>query len=100
MKKLVVFIFILAIVAVFITGCSGNSRNTIKKGVLMIGINIDYPPMEYIADDGITPIGFDVSLSKLYIRNTLALVTTKNARHNVRSPRDLSGMDLVSSVRQ
>jgi len=65
MKTNLNFLFILIIAASIFTGCSGNTRNfTIEKGVLLVGINIDYPPMEYIADDGITPIGFDVSLGK------------------------------------
>jgi ABC-type amino acid transport substrate-binding protein/ABC-type glycerol-3-phosphate transport system substrate-binding protein len=37
---------------------------TIKKGVLMVGMEIGYPPMEYLAADEITPIGFDVDLAK------------------------------------
>jgi len=41
---------------------SGGS--TIKKGVLMIGMEIGYPPMEYFAEDGKTPIGFDVEMGK------------------------------------
>ena len=37
---------------------------TLKKGVLMIGMEIGYPPMEYYDEDGKTPIGFDVDLAK------------------------------------
>jgi len=65
MKKMAVVFSVLVIVAVFMTGCSKDSGNmTIKKGVLMVGMEIGYPPMEYMADDGVTPIGFDVSLGK------------------------------------
>lgn len=35
---------------------------TLKKGVLMIGVEIGYPPMEYFDEDGKTPIGFDIEL--------------------------------------
>jgi polar amino acid transport system substrate-binding protein len=35
---------------------------TIKDGVLMIGMEIGYPPFEYFDADGKTPIGFDVQL--------------------------------------
>jgi len=37
---------------------------TLKKGVLMIGMEIGYPPMEYFDEDGKTPIGFDVEMGK------------------------------------
>jgi polar amino acid transport system substrate-binding protein len=37
---------------------------TIKPGVLTIGMEIGYPPMEYFDTDGKTPIGFDVRMAK------------------------------------
>jgi polar amino acid transport system substrate-binding protein len=37
---------------------------TIKPGVLTVGMEIGYPPMEYFDTDGKTPIGFDVELAK------------------------------------
>jgi polar amino acid transport system substrate-binding protein len=37
---------------------------TIKPGVLSVGMEIGYPPMEYFDTDGKTPIGFDVSMGK------------------------------------
>jgi len=65
MKKITVVFSVLAIITVLMTGCSKDSGGlTIKKGVLMVGMEIGYPPMEYMADDGVTPIGFDVSLGK------------------------------------
>jgi len=65
MKKIAVVFSFLAVFAVLMTGCSKNSSGmTIKKGVLMVGMEIGYPPMEYMADDGVTPIGFDVSFAK------------------------------------
>ncbi|WP_461246414.1 substrate-binding periplasmic protein [Treponema sp. R6D11] len=65
MKKTVFVFSVLVIIAVLMIGCSKNSGDlTIKKGILMVGMEIGYPPMEYMADDGITPIGFDVSLGK------------------------------------
>jgi len=33
-------------------------------GVLMIGADIGYPPMEYYDNDGTTPIGFDIDVGK------------------------------------
>jgi polar amino acid transport system substrate-binding protein len=65
MKKIAVLFSVLIIVAILTTGCSKDSGSiTIKKDVLMVGMEIGYPPMEYMADDGKTPIGFDVSLGK------------------------------------
>ena len=37
---------------------------TEKKGILLVGMEIGFPPMEYYDTDGKTPIGFDVSLAK------------------------------------
>ncbi|MDR1900382.1 MAG: ABC transporter substrate-binding protein [Treponema sp.] len=37
---------------------------TIKPGVLMVGMEIGYPPMEYLDADG-KPVGFDVELAGL-----------------------------------
>jgi len=65
MKKIVTIISVLAIAAVLLTGCKKDSSGlTIKRGVLMVGMEIGYPPMEYLADDGITPVGFDVDFAK------------------------------------
>jgi len=65
MKKIIVVFSVLTVTAVIMTGCSKKTNDlTIKNGVLMVGMEIGYPPMEYMADDGITPIGFDVSLGK------------------------------------
>jgi polar amino acid transport system substrate-binding protein len=36
---------------------------TMEPGVLTIGMEIGYPPMEYLDTDGKTPIGFDVSMA-------------------------------------
>jgi len=64
MKRIAAVISVLAVIAV-LTGCSKKSSGlTIKDGVLMVGMEIGYPPMEYMADDGKTPIGFDVEFSK------------------------------------
>ncbi|MCL1803782.1 MAG: ABC transporter substrate-binding protein [Eubacteriaceae bacterium] len=38
--------------------------NLIEEGKLKIGIEIDYPPMEFFEDDGSTPTGFDVDMAK------------------------------------
>ena len=64
-------IFIITIlIAMIMTGgaFAGGSKDTgsitLKKGVLSIGMEIGYPPMEYYAEDGKTPIGFDVEMGR------------------------------------
>lgn len=65
MKKFVKVLGVLLITVFIINGCSKESGDfTLKKGVLMVGMEIGYPPMEYMAPDGKTPIGFDVSMAK------------------------------------
>ncbi len=36
----------------------------IKDGTLSIGVEIGYPPFEQFADDGVTPVGYDIDLAK------------------------------------
>jgi polar amino acid transport system substrate-binding protein len=65
MKKLTIFLMIILLAASAFTGCRRNSGGlTIRPGVLMVGVEIGYPPMEYFADDGVTPIGFDIDMAK------------------------------------
>ncbi|MCQ2592454.1 MAG: ABC transporter substrate-binding protein [Treponema sp.] len=50
-----------------LAGCSKKAEKgefTVEKGKLMIAMEVGYPPFEYYADDGKTPIGFDVQLGK------------------------------------
>jgi len=60
-------IAVAVLVAVFLAGCTGNKHSgpTIKPGVLMIGMNLGYPPMEYLGSDGLTPSGFSVEMGKI-----------------------------------
>ena len=67
MKKAVLAVVaIILVCGVLFTGCTkkASSGLTIRPGVLMIGMEIGYPPMEYYDADGVTPIGFDVELGK------------------------------------
>jgi len=41
-----------------------NSADLRTPGALSIGCEIGYPPMEYYADDGRTPVGFDIDVGK------------------------------------
>lgn len=36
---------------------------TLTEGKLKVGMEIGYPPMEYLDQDGVTPIGFDVEVA-------------------------------------
>ena len=47
-------------------GCAKQQRQglTIENGVLSVGVEIGYPPMEYFDSDGKTLIGFDIQLTK------------------------------------
>ena len=56
-----------ALVLICATACKPKVEKgdiTLKKGTLMIGMEIGYPPMEYFDEDGNTPIGFDVEMGK------------------------------------
>jgi polar amino acid transport system substrate-binding protein len=65
MKKLAVIFLVAAIGAGAFIGCQKKSSGlTITPGVLTIGMEIGYPPMEYFDADGRTPIGFDVEMGK------------------------------------
>ena len=46
-----------------------SEYSTIKEGVLSVGIEIGYPPMEYFDEDGSTPIGFDVEMAQALADN-------------------------------
>ena len=66
MKKAILVICVVLMAGlVLCTGCQKKSDGlTIKQGVLTIGMEIGYPPMEYYDADGKTPIGFDVDMGK------------------------------------
>jgi polar amino acid transport system substrate-binding protein len=66
MKKLFVLAAALSALFAFVS-CSKKveaGEFTIEKGVLKIGMEIGYPPMEYYDADGKTPVGFDIELGK------------------------------------
>jgi len=65
MKKFAVLILVMVLMACALTGCKKSSGGlTMTPGVLTIGMEIGYPPMEYFGADGKTPIGFDVEMGK------------------------------------
>ena len=65
MKKLAILMMLLAVAAIAFAGGGKDSGGlTLKSGVLSVGMEIGYPPMEYYDADGKTPIGFDVEMGK------------------------------------
>ncbi len=88
MKKLLVLVCVLAMAATSLTGCGGNGDSTgasssiakessstaaedsidmsgvtlMNEGVLTVGAEVGYPPFEDFAEDGTTPIGYDVDI--------------------------------------
>jgi polar amino acid transport system substrate-binding protein len=65
-KKSVLAIFVIILTGgiLFAGGQRKSDGLTIKPGVLMIGMELGYPPMEYYGADGTTPMGFDVEMGK------------------------------------
>jgi polar amino acid transport system substrate-binding protein len=65
MRKLTVVVLFLALAAsAFAVGGKESGGLTLRQGVLSIGMELGYPPMEYYGPDGRTPMGFDVEMGK------------------------------------
>ncbi|MDR1099071.1 MAG: ABC transporter substrate-binding protein [Treponema sp.] len=69
MKLKSVVFTMLAVLVLFGASCKKASSQragglTMEPGVLSVGMEIGYPPMEYLDSDGKTPIGFDVTMAK------------------------------------
>jgi polar amino acid transport system substrate-binding protein len=60
------FYIIILLTNLIFAGCAGRQSQglTIREGVLSVGVEINYPPMEYYDTDGITPIGFNIDLTR------------------------------------
>ncbi|MDR0322145.1 MAG: ABC transporter substrate-binding protein [Treponema sp.] len=66
-KRIILTVFVLLIVLnAILTGCTKQKQTglTIADGLLSIGVEVGYPPMEYYDTDGITLLGFDIELAK------------------------------------
>jgi polar amino acid transport system substrate-binding protein len=65
-KKLLSILFFFLVFSAVFLGCAKQERTglTIADGVLSVGVEIGYPPMEYYDTDGVTLIGFDIELTK------------------------------------
>jgi polar amino acid transport system substrate-binding protein len=67
MKTKGIIVFVLAAliaVSAFAGGAKESGGLTVAPGVLRVGMEIGYPPMEYMGEDGFTPMGFDVEMMK------------------------------------
>ncbi len=82
MKKILAVVLGLVLL-MGLTACGSSSDNegglTLTDGVLMVGMEIGYPPMEYFDEDGATMIGFDVEVAQAiadYMELDLEIVDT------------------------
>ena len=78
-----IFCFGIVALILLLAGCmqspSENNENTdpslsnvLEKGVLVVGSDIPYPPMEFWADDGVAVIGLDIDIVE-YIAGQLGV---------------------------
>ncbi|MBQ9606986.1 MAG: transporter substrate-binding domain-containing protein [Lachnospiraceae bacterium] len=74
MKKIISLILAGAMTAALVTGCGSTQSDsnaaasdvaseTLSDGVLTVGTNAEFPPFEYVGDNG-QPDGFDIALIK------------------------------------
>jgi len=63
MKKLLALLMTVVLAMAALTGCGAESASTIEEDVLIVGTNAEFPPFEYLGDDG-EPDGFDIALIK------------------------------------
>lgn len=65
MKKIICLLMATLLVGLTFAGCSSKEEGlTIKEGTLTVGMEVGYPPMEYLDEDGVTKIGFDVEMAQ------------------------------------
>ena len=77
-KKIFALILALTMTVSLFSGCGSSSESssnkadtnskysikTMNEGKLTIGMEIEYPPFEEYAGDGVTPTGYDIDLAK------------------------------------
>lgn len=63
MKKFTAVVLTLALIMTMLTACgsSNNESKALSDGVLTVGTNAEFPPFEYVDDNG-EPDGFDMAL--------------------------------------
>lgn len=76
-KRIFASILTVVMTAMLVTGCTSSENTadttqptskyaieTMNEGKLTIGMEIEYPPFEEYAEDGVTPTGYDIDLAK------------------------------------
>ncbi|MBN2658871.1 MAG: transporter substrate-binding domain-containing protein [Spirochaetales bacterium] len=66
---LTVLFCIVSLVSMYANGsqekeAEASPLNLMKEGTLTIGVEIGYPPFEDFANDGVTPVGYDIDFAK------------------------------------
>ena len=74
MKKRIIAVVLCMLLALSCISCGSGGKDTttdgkggyslIKDGTLSVGVEIGYPPFEQFANDGVTPVGYDIDLAK------------------------------------
>ncbi|MCL2721464.1 MAG: transporter substrate-binding domain-containing protein [Treponema sp.] len=65
MKYIIKIVIIFSLIITALTGCPEKSNNlTLKKGILLVGVNTNYQPINFILDDVVNLAGFEISLAK------------------------------------
>ncbi len=98
MRKVAAFLVAL-VCLVTLYGTALGEGLTLKEGVLQVGMEIGYPPMEYLAEDGVTAIGFDVDVAnELATRLGLKLEIVDTAWDGIFASLDSSRYDVIISA--
>ncbi len=96
MKKIPVFL--LLCVTLFLGCVKDNASPTLEKGVLAVGVEIGYPPMEYYGADGAL-LGFDIDLVKAIAEKLeLQVIFFDTAWDGILAGLDASRYDIAVNV--
>jgi polar amino acid transport system substrate-binding protein len=95
-RKMYIF---LVLCVLLVIGCAKKTPSlTVEKGVLSVGVEIGYPPMEYFGADG-SLLGFDVDLAKaLAEKLNLQVKFIDTAWENILTGLDEGRYDIVADV--
>ncbi len=98
MRKIAV-VMMAVILVLAMAGTALGEGLTLKEGVLQVGLEIGYPPMEYLDEDGVTPIGFDIDVAnELAARLNLTLELVDTAWDGIFASLDSSRYDVIISA--
>lgn len=98
MRKTIAVLLVAALLMAF-GGVALGEGLTLKDGVLQVGMEVGYPPMEYLAEDGTTYVGFDVDFAKeLGARLNLAVEYVDTAWDGIFASLDSNRYDVIISA--